>query len=192
MAKKGNRAAKPATKSTAPAAASSRPAPDEPRVAPRRALISGVDARAWIYIGADLIFMIGYVWAFSELLHNRFGWARGILYILPLCTWLMAIGTLLSGRVGWVFTLIGGTGMLVWTVAFICVLLITASYLSGVYGAFGKAAASGAILSTAFVVQFAATLPALQLKWAMTRSGRRAFGLPPLWRRSSPTGGLLA
>lgn len=186
MAKKGSRAAKPATKSSAPAAAkASSPtvAPDEPPAPPRRALISGVDSRAWVYVVADIVFMIGYVWAFRELLHNRFGWARGILYILPLCTWLMAVGTLLSGRVGWVFTVIGGTGMLLWTVAFICLLLVTASYLSGVYGAFGKAAASGAILSTAFVVQFAATLPALQLKWAMTRSGRRAFGLRPLWPR---------
>ena len=75
--------------------------------------------------------------------------------------------------------------MLLWTVAFIILLLVTASYLSGVYGAFGKAAASGAILSTAFVVQFAATLPALQLKWAMTRGGRRAFGLTPLWPRTA-------
>jgi hypothetical protein len=32
------------------------------------------------------------------------------------------------------------------------------------------------------VVQFAATLPALQLKWALTRAGRRAFGLAPVWR----------
>lgn len=189
MAKKGSRAAKPPSKSSSSSSASAKttegaPAPADVRPAgPKRALVSGIDPRAWIYIAADIIFTIGYVWAFTELLHNRFGWARGILYILPLCTWLMAVGTLLSGRLGWISLVLGGTGMLVWAVAFIVLLLVTASYLSGVYGAFGKAAASGAILSTAFVVQFAATLPALQLKWAMTRGGRRAFGLSPLWRR---------
>ncbi len=140
-----------------------------------------LDARSWIYVAADLVFTIGYLWAFSELLHNRFGWARAALYVLPVCTWQMAIGVLIGGRPGWWITVAAGTLMLLWTVAFIVLLLVTASYLSGVYGAFGKAAASGAILSTAFVVQFAATLPALQLKWAMTRAGRRTFGVPPLW-----------
>ncbi|HUQ04898.1 MAG TPA: hypothetical protein VM261_20490 [Kofleriaceae bacterium] len=162
MAKKGSRASKPATK-----------------------LVPGKDSRRWIYAGADLIFTIGYVWAFSELVQNRFGWARAILYILPFCTVVMAAGTLVRGKWGWLATVVGGTGMLLWTVAFIILLLVTASYLSGVYGAFGKAAASGAVLSTAFVVQFAATLPALQLKWAMTRSGRRAFGLTPLWKAAA-------
>lgn len=140
------------------------------------------DPRRWIYIGADVVFTLGYLWAFSELLHNRFGWARGILYILPACTVIMAIGTAVRGKWGWLATVVGGTGMILWAIAFIIVLLVTASYLAGVYGAFGKAAASGAILSTAFVVQFAATLPALQMKWAMTRGGRRAFGLAPLWK----------
>jgi hypothetical protein len=176
MAKKGSRASKPATKSSASEATASKPAAAAAtRVAPSK------DSRRWIYAGADLVFTIGYLWAFSELVQNRFGWARAILYLLPLCTVLMAAGTLLRGKIGWILTVAGGTGMLVWTVAFIILLLVTASYLSGVYGAFGKAAASGAVLSTAFVVQFGATLPALQLKWAMTRGGRRAVGLTPLW-----------
>jgi hypothetical protein len=169
MAKKGSRASKPATKSSA--TRSSAPTPSK-------------DSRRWIYAGADLVFTIGYLWAFSELVQNRFGWARAILYILPFCTVMMAVGTLVRGKWGWLATVVGGTGMLIWTVAFIILLLVTASYLSGVYGAFGKAAASGAILSTAFVVQFAASLPALQLKWALTRGGRRAFGLAPLWQAS--------
>lgn len=183
MAKKGSRGAKPASKSSASAPAekssSSKPAPAAARVTPSK------DPRRWIYAVADVVFTIGYVWAFGELLHNRFGWARSILYILPGCTLLMAIGTLVSGKGGWIATVVGGVGMLLWTVAFIILLLVTASYLSGVYGAFGKAAASGAILSTAFVVQFGATLPALQLKWVMTRGGRRAFGLAPIWPRAA-------
>lgn len=176
MAKKGSRTSKSRSAAAAPAKSESASAPTSPRVTPSR------DPRRWIYVGADVVFTLGYLWAFSELLHNRFGWARGILYILPACTVIMAIGTAVRGKWGWLATVVGGTGMILWAIAFIIVLLVTASYLSGVYGAFGKAAASGAILSTAFVVQFAATLPALQMKWAMTRGGRRAFGLAPLWK----------
>lgn len=178
MAKKGSRTAKPASKSSEAKAEAKADTPAKP-ITPSK------DPRRWVYAVADLVFTIGYIWAFNELLHNRFGWARGILYLLPACTVIMAVGTLVRGKWGWVATVVGGTGMLLWAVAFIIVLLVTASYLSGVYGAFGKAAASGAILSTAFVVQFAATLPALQLKWAMTRGGRRAFGLAPLWPRAA-------
>jgi hypothetical protein len=181
MAKKGSRATKATSKpaGSAPASEKSKLPAAKARITPKP------DVRRWIYAAADIVFTIGYVWVFSELLHNRFGWARAILYLLPICTLAMGIGTLVSGRGGWIATIAGGVGMLLWAVGFIILLLVTASYLAGVYGAFGKAAASGAILSTAFVMQFAATLPALQLKWAMTRGGRRAFGLPPLWPRAA-------
>ena len=177
MAKKGSRAAKP------------RPKPaDSPPVA--RAMPATVRRPSWredprrvLYIGFDLLFTIGYLYTFAELVQHRFGWGRAILYLLPAATVVMMLGTLVGRRAGWWLTIAGGAAMLVWTVGMIAVLLITASYLSGVYGAFGKAAAMSAMLSTAFIVQFAATLPVLQLKWAMTRAGRRAYGLAPLWPR---------
>lgn len=143
------------------------------------------DPRRWIYIVACLVFTVGYLWAYGELLHNRFGWARAVLYVLPVCSLGMAVGTFVGGRWGWLGVVVAGAAMLLWTVGIIIVLLVTASFLSGVYGAFGKAASSMALLTIAFVIQFAATLPALQLKWAMTRAGRRAFGLTPLWRQQA-------
>ena len=73
----------------------------------------------------------------------------------------------------------GGTTLLLWTVGFIVLLLTTAAYLSGVYGAFGKAASSGALLAAALMFEAVALVPALQLKWALTRAGRRAFGVAP-------------
>lgn len=183
MAKKGRRSATPPTsRPSAPTSAAPGPLP--------RAQLSRrswrQDPRRWLYVAFDLLFTIGYWWAFAELLHNRFGWARAVLYLLPVATTLMAIGTVAARRWGWWLVIGGATVMLVWTVAFIVLLLVTASYLSGVYGAFGKAASSGVLLSVAFVIQFAATLPALQLKWALTRAGRRAFGLPPLWGAPAP------
>jgi len=179
MAKKGSRATKPT--GTKPAARAAAAPAAQPRMQVSR-LSWRQDPRRWIYIGFDLLFTIGYVWAFSDLLHNRFGWARSIFYLLPLCTTVMAIGVIAGRRWSWWITVVSAAVMLIWTVGFIILLLVTASYLAGVYGAFGKAASSGVMLSTAFVIQFVATLPALQLKWALTRGGRRAFGLPPLWR----------
>ena len=173
MAKKGARPkSSTSTRAATPASAG-----------PIRALPWREDPRRFLYAGFDLLFTIGFVYAFTSLIHNRFGWAQGLLYILPSATVLMMVGTLVAGRAGWWMTVAGGAAMLVWTVGMIVLLLYTASYLSGVYGAFGKAAAMSTVLSTAFIVQFAATLPVLQLKWAMTRAGRRAFGLAPLWPR---------
>jgi hypothetical protein len=135
------------------------------------------DPRRWIYAGFDIVFAAGYLYAFEHLIPNRHGWATLVLEILPLATWLMALGTLAAR--GWSRWLViaGGVVMLAWTVAIFFLLLYTASYLAGVYGAFGKASSSGILLAMALVVELVALLPALQLKWTMTRAGRRAFGI---------------
>ena len=52
-----------------------------------------------------------------------------------------------------------------------CVLLL----LAGTYGAFGKAAASTALIGVAIVVEIVALLPVFQVKYLMTRAGRRAY-----------------
>lgn len=134
------------------------------------------DPRRWIYAGFDIVFAAGYLYAFEHLIPNRHGWATLVLELLPLATWLMAIGTLTARRWTRWLVIAGGAAMLVWTIAVFFVLLYTASYLAGVYGAFGKAASSGVLGAMALVVQFVALLPAFQLKWTMTRAGRRAFG----------------
>ncbi|MBE7451411.1 MAG: hypothetical protein HS111_21690 [Kofleriaceae bacterium] len=59
------------------------------------------DPRRWIHIVACLVFTVGYLWAYGELLHNRFGWARAVLYVLPVCSLGMAVGTFVGGRWGW-------------------------------------------------------------------------------------------
>jgi hypothetical protein len=135
------------------------------------------DPRRFIYVGFDVALTVVYLVLLVTTLHNRHPEARLVLYLLPLATTVMAVGTGLGRRVGWWMTIAGGSVLLLWTVGFIILLLTTAAYLSGVYGAFGKAASSGAILAVFFVVQAVAFLPALQLKWTLTRAGRRAFGL---------------
>lgn len=181
MAKKVRSGKKPNSPAKPAAAAASSPA-ELPRAQVPR-LTWRQDPRRWIYVAFDLVFTVGYLWAFSTMLYNRFGWARAIFYILPVCTLIMAIGTASARRWGWWATVAGATGMLLWTVGFMLLLLWTASFLAGVYGAFGQMAANMVRLSSMFVIQFVAMLAALQLKWTMTRAGRAAFGLPPLWGR---------
>jgi hypothetical protein len=50
-----------------------------------------------------------------------------------------------------------------------------------VYGAFGKGAAAGIMGAMALIFELVGILPTLQAKFLMTRAGRRAFGLEPLW-----------
>jgi cation transport ATPase len=152
-----------------------------PEAQPSAAALRSRDPRRWIYVAFDLLSVVGYLIAFKLFLQNRHDWATAVLYIVPAAAVLMAIGTALARPWSWWLVVVGAATMLLWTAAILILLLYTASYLSGVYGAFGKAAASGVIGAAAFVVQFVAMLPAFQLKWAMTRAGRRAFGLEPLW-----------
>jgi len=153
-------------------------------VEPRR------EVRPFLYAGVDLLFGVLYIIAFTEFAVNRHAWAKVVLWALPVAVITMgvatAIGALRKGpprRYAWIAAVASATLMLVVTVLLICLLLASAAFLSGVYGAFGKAAASGVLAGAALVVQLVGLLPAFQLKFLLTRAGRRAFGLPPLWRK---------
>lgn len=157
---------------------------------PKPAPLPPRDPRRFIYVAIDVILTIGYLVVLAKVLHNRHGWARAILYFLPVASALMAIGTAYGRRLGWWLTIGGGGALLLWAVALMILLLKTSAFLSGVYGAFGKAAASGVVLAIFLVIEFVAIIPAIQLKWAMTRHGRRAYGLPPVWAAPAPESAL--
>ena len=147
------------------------------------------DLRPFIYAGLDVLFAIVYLFSVLELSPNRHPWAQALLLCLPLAAGVMAIGTLVGGivkdakiaRIAWIAAVAGATLMLVVTVVLLALLLMSAAFLSGVYGAIGKGAASGVLAAAALIVEVCGILPAFQLKYLMTRGGRRAFGLTPLW-----------
>jgi hypothetical protein len=70
--------------------------------------------------------------------------------------------------------------LLVWIIT-VVIMLMSAAFLSGVYGGFGQAAAMGTMVAVLMTLQLVALVPALQLKFLMTRAGRRYFGQQPLW-----------
>jgi hypothetical protein len=136
------------------------------------------DLRRWIYGGLDALFAAVYAIAIWKVIPNRLPSAAAHLWMFPLATLVMAAGTLLGTRRGWWIAVVGGSAVLLAMVLLIVRILISAAFLAGVYGAFGKAAATFALVMVALVIELVALLPIVQIKYLMTRTGRRAYGMP--------------
>lgn len=139
----------------------------------------GADVRRWIYGGLDLGFAILQAILIWKVVPNRLPSASFHLWTLPVLTCVMGIGTLLGGPSGWRVAVIAGSAALLSTVLLILRIVISAAFLSGVYGAFGQAAAMTALMSVALVIELVALLPIVQLKYLMTRAGRRNYSVRP-------------
>jgi hypothetical protein len=139
--------------------------------APRR------DPRRWIYGGLDIVFAAAYAFAIWKVIPNRLPSGAMHLWTFPLATLVMGVGTLVGGRHGWWIAVIGGSAVLLSTVALIFRIVVSAAFLAGVYGAFGKAAATFALVMVALAIELVALLPIVQVKYLMTRGGRRAYGV---------------
>jgi hypothetical protein len=149
------------------------------RLSPRGgpALPPRPDPRRWIYGGLDLLFGAVYALVISEVIPNRLPSATVHLWTLPACTLVMGAGTLAGGRYGWWTAIVAGSALLLSVIVMIVRILVSAAFLAGVYGALGKAASTFALVAVALVVEVVALLPIVQIKFLMTRAGRRAYGV---------------
>lgn len=152
------------------------PAPVATQQAPRR------DIRPWIYLGLDQLFAILYAYVIAKVIPNRLPSATIHLWTIPVCAQAMAAGMACAmwpatRRIGWWTAVIGGSLLLLSTFVLIVRVLISAAFLAGVYGAFGQAAAMFSLIAVALVIEAVALLPIVQVKYLMTRAGRRAFGI---------------
>ena len=134
------------------------------------------DARRWIYAGLDLLFAAAYAFAIWKVIPNRLPSAAAHLWTFPAATLAMAVGMVLGEPRGWWIAVVAGSAALASLFVLIVRILVSAAFLAGVYGAFGKAAATFALVMVALVVELVALLPIVQVKYLMTRAGRRAFG----------------
>jgi len=139
------------------------------------------DLRRWIYSGLDVLFAAVYIVAIAKVIPNRNLSASIHLWSMPVFTLLLAAGTIVGGRDGWRIGIAAGSALLLSAFLLIVRILISAAFLAGVYGGFGKAAASFALVMVAIVVEIVVLLPIVQVKYLMSRAGRRAFGVavPP-------------
>jgi len=134
------------------------------------------DARRWIYAGLDLLFAAVYAFAISQVIPNRLPSAIAHLWTFPAASLAMAAGMALGRPRGWWIAVGGASLALASVIVLIVRILVSVAFLAGVYGAFGKAAATFALVMVALVVELVVLLPIVQVKYLMTRSGRRAFG----------------
>jgi len=126
----------------------------------------------------DVVFAVGYAFAIWKVIPNRLPSAAAHLWAFPIATLVMAVGTLHGGPRGWRIAVVGGSLVLLSTVLLIVRIVVSAAFLAGVYGAFGKAAAMFSLVLVALVIELVALLPIVQLKYLLTRAGRRAYGVP--------------
>ena len=135
------------------------------------------DVRRWIYGGVSGVFGVAYALCAWKVIPSRLPSGTLHLASIPVFTLVMASGTLIGRRFGWWLAVVGGSLVLLSTILLIIRILAGAAFLAGVYGAFGKGAATFALIAVAVIVEFVALLPICQVKFLMSRRGRRAYGV---------------
>jgi hypothetical protein len=137
------------------------------------------DRRRRIYGLWNLCFVIFYLFLALSLIPARDFMGASLQWLLVLAMALAGVGMCLPTRRGWWLSVTGCALLLVLELVLLVLLLVSASYLAGVYGSFGRASSALALVAAALSIELVALLPALQLKYLLTRAGRRAFGVAP-------------
>jgi hypothetical protein len=136
------------------------------------------DARRVIYGVLDVVLAVVYAIAIWKVIPNRLPSAAIHLWSFPIASLVIGAGMLLGGPRGWRIAVVGGSLVLLSLFLLIVRIVISAAFLAGVYGGFGKAASTFALIMIALVIELVALLPLAQVKYLMTRAGRRAMGVP--------------
>jgi hypothetical protein len=150
---------------------------------PPAAAPPGRDIRPYIYFGLNQAFVLIYFYVLVYVIPNRLMSAQIHLWALPVLMQTMALGMATvfmpneARRIGWWLAVVSASLLIAATILLIIRVLVSAAFLAGVYGAFGKAAAMSALIGVALVVEIVALLPLFQLKYLRTRAGRRVFAV---------------
>jgi hypothetical protein len=142
------------------------------------------DMRPYIYLGLDQLFVIVYAYVLLYVIPTRLLSGQLHMWALPVLMQVIALGTASvflrapkHRRVGWWIAVVAGSLLIAATILLIIRVLVSAAFLSGVYGAFGKAAAVSALIGVALVVELVALVPLFQIKYLRTRAGRRVYAI---------------
>ena len=138
-----------------------------------------VDRRRRIYAILNLCFAVFYLFLATSLIPARGFVGSALQWLLVLAMVSAGAGMMVPSRKGWLISVSGCALLLLLELALLLLLLLSASYLAGVYGSFGRGASALALVVAALSIELVALLPALQLKYLLTRAGRRAFGVKP-------------
>ena len=138
------------------------------------------DPRPYIYYALDQLCVIAYAYVLAAVIPNRQPSAAVHLWAIPVAMQILALGTLSIvvppvRRIGRLVAIGGGSLVLALTILLIVRVLVSAAFLAGVYGAFGQAAATFAVVAVALVIELVALLPIVQVRYLMSRAGQRAY-----------------
>jgi len=135
------------------------------------------EIRPFIYAGFDFAMAALYAVLLTQAPTRHAGQAA-ILWSTVAAVVLAGAGMLWRSRWGWRAAVTGCALLLAIAVVILVLILLSASFLAGVYGSMGRGAAMMALLAGALVIEVCGLLPAFQLKFLLTRAGRRYFGRP--------------
>ena len=138
---------------------------------------AGADRRPKIYAILDFSFVVFYLVLAISLIPARNYFGIVLQWLLVFSMALAGVGMLRPSRKGWIVSVASCVALLLAELTLLLLLLLSASYLAGVYGSFGRGASALALVVAALSIELVALLPALQLKYLLTRAGRRAFGV---------------
>jgi hypothetical protein len=136
-----------------------------------------VDRRRRIYGIWNLCFAIFYLFLATSLVPASNFTGAVLQWVLITAMALAGAGMCVPTRRGWLLSISGCVLLLLCELVLLILLLVSASYLAGVYGSFGRGASALALVVAALSIELVALLPAFQLKYLLTRAGRRAFGV---------------
>ena len=139
------------------------------------------ERRPYIYAGFDFAFAAFYAFLLAQV-PTRHGLHGALLWSTVAAVVVAGAGMMVRNRWGWRAAVAGCGALLLVACVLLVLVLLSASFLSGVYGSMGQGAAVMAVLAGALIVELCGLLPAFQLKFLMTRAGRRWFRQEPLWR----------
>lgn len=165
--RRSKRSAGKKSSARAPAAGPLQPATIAPVRGDRRPQIYG-----WLALALAVI-QAACLWA---VIPNRLPSAAFHLWTFPVLTAVMGGASLVGGRNGRRVAIAAGS-LLMFSLALVIVrILVSAAFLAGVYGAFGKAASMFALVAVALIVEIVGLVPLFHIRYLMSRAGRRAFG----------------
>jgi hypothetical protein len=131
------------------------------------------DRRPWIYGVLDVLFAIAYVIIARAARSTDASFEIGS-FLLAAGIAAAGVGTaVVRGRVGWWLGVGGCALLLAGATLLITLLILSAAFLAGVFGALGDGAASMSLLVAALVVEVYVLLPAFQLRFLLSADGRR-------------------
>ena len=142
------------------------------------------DPRPFIYAGLDFLFGAVYAYVVAKLIPNRLPSAAVHLWSLPVIANAMGLGTLgvllpaqRARTIAWRVAVVASSLQLLSAIILLLRIVVSAAFLAGVYGGFGQMAAMGGYIAAALVVELVLLLPVVQVKYLLSRAGKRTYGV---------------